>query len=67
MSETLTEKQVVEALKARTRQTSQRKVAAELRLSAAFVCDVLKGRREVTDRLARKMGYRRVVKFEKVA
>lgn len=67
MSETLTQKQMVEALRARTKKSTQRQVAAELELSPAFVCDVLSGRREVTKVLARKLGYRRVVIFQKVA
>lgn len=66
MSETLTERQLKDVLKAKAKQTSQRKVAAELRVSPAFMCDVLKGRRVVTERLARKLGYKRIVRFERV-
>lgn len=67
MSETFTEKYLVQTLRLRARKTSQVQVAKELGLSPAFICDVLKGRREVTERLARKMGYRKIVEFEKVA
>ena len=66
MNEALTERQMIETLKSRVRQSSQRKVAEELKLSPAFVCDVLKGRREVTERLARRMGFKRIIRFERV-
>jgi predicted transcriptional regulator len=67
MSERVTSRQIVQLLRNAVKMRSQREVADDLGLSPAFVCDVLKGRREVTERLARKMGYRKVVEFEKVA
>jgi predicted transcriptional regulator len=67
MSGRVTNKQIVQMLRNVVRMKSQREVADDLGLSPAFVCDVLKGRREVTERLAKKMGYRKVVEFEKVA
>lgn len=62
----ITEKQIVAELKEWTLRTTQAYVADRLNLSPAFICDVLKGRREVTERLAKKLGYRRVVQFERV-
>jgi predicted transcriptional regulator len=67
MGERVTTRQIVQLLRNAVKMRSQREVADDLGLSPAFVCDVLKGRREVTERLARKMGYRKVVEFEKVA
>ena len=43
---------------------SQQAWARENGISPQFVCDVLQGRRAPTDRLARVLGYRRVVSFE---
>lgn len=41
--------------------SSQKAVAAQLGVSGSYVCDVLKGRRDVTKRLAKALGYQRVV------
>lgn len=38
------------------KRTSQRATAKRLGFSDAFICDVLNGRREITDNLAAKMG-----------
>lgn len=46
---------------------SQKAWAQENGISPQFVCDVLQGRRAPTDRLARALGYRRVVSFERTA
>lgn len=45
---------------------SQAAWAAENGISPQFVCDVLQGRRAPTERLARALGYRRVVSFERI-
>ena len=45
---------------------SQQAWARENGISPQFVCDVLQGRRAPTDRLARALGYRRVVAFERM-
>lgn len=45
---------------------SQQAWACANGISPQFVCDVLQGRRAPSDRLARALGYRRVVSFEKV-
>ena len=45
---------------------SQQAWARENGISPQFVCDVLQGRRAPTERLARALGYRRVVSFERI-
>jgi hypothetical protein len=45
---------------------SQQAWARENGISPQFVCDVLQGRRAPSDRLARALGYRRVVSFERI-
>ena len=42
---------------------SQRAFAKKLGFSEQFICDVMKGRREISDNLASALGYRRVVMF----
>lgn len=46
--------------------TTQRELAASAGVSAQFVNDVIRGRRDVSDTLAREFGYRRVVRFERI-
>jgi hypothetical protein len=43
---------------------TQKAVAEMLSISPAYLCDVLQGRREVSENLARRIGYRRVISFE---
>ena len=45
---------------------SQQAWAAAHGISPQFVCDVRQGRRAPTDRLARALGWRRVVSFERI-
>ncbi len=45
---------------------SAKAVAARMGLSPQYLCDVRKGRREVSDRLAQKLGLRRIVTFEPI-
>ncbi len=44
---------------------SQREAAKELDISVTFLSDILKRRRSISDQIARRLGYRRVVMFEK--
>lgn len=44
---------------------SQKRVAKRFGVSPAFICDVLYGRRNVTEALATAMGYERVVIFRR--
>lgn len=43
--------------------SSQRQVAAELGISTAWLNDVLRGRRSISDHLAERLGWKRVVMF----
>lgn len=45
---------------------SQAAWAAENGISPQFVCDVLQGRRAPTERLARALGYKRIVSFVRI-
>jgi hypothetical protein len=45
---------------------SQQAWAAENAISPQFVCDVLQGRRAPTEMLARALGYRRIISFERI-
>lgn len=42
---------------------SQQAAARSLRISPQYLCDVLKGRREISAELARRLGYKRVVVY----
>lgn len=45
---------------------SQRAAAAEAKVSPQFFGDVLRGRREISDRLAQAYCFRRVVTFQRM-
>jgi len=57
---------LIEELRARARKSSQKQVAAELKITPQFLSDVLAGRREITSRVANAMGYERKIVFTKV-
>jgi predicted transcriptional regulator len=42
---------------------SQRKVADHLGISAAFLSDIINGNRPVSNQVAQKLGYKKVVKY----
>jgi plasmid maintenance system antidote protein VapI len=42
---------------------SQRSVADQLEISAAFLSDILNGNRPVSNKVAKRLGYRKVVKY----
>ena len=44
---------------------SQRAVADHLQISNAFMSDILNGNRSVSDTVARRLGYTKVIKFRK--
>lgn len=45
---------------------SQKAVAEHLDISQAYMGDILAGKRDISDQVARRFGYRRVVFFEKL-
>jgi len=63
MKNTVTAFDLIEVLRSRARQSSQKQVAAELRVSQQFLSDILRGRTEITARVAVAMGYKRTVVF----
>jgi len=58
-----TEHNIREQLRRLVGERSQKDVAAYLGISPSYLCDILKGRRDVSAGVVRKMGYRRVVIF----
>lgn len=48
-----------------TRSEPQKDVAERLGISPQYLCDVLKGRRDISAHLAERLGYERIVAFRK--
>jgi DNA-binding transcriptional regulator YdaS (Cro superfamily) len=48
------------------KQGTAKAVATQLGISAQYLSDIITGHREVSDPVARKLGYRRVVTFEPI-
>jgi hypothetical protein len=53
-------------LKRRVKCANQREVAKALGMTPQFINDVLKGRREMSENLAKGLGYIRVINYIKV-
>lgn len=63
----ITDKELVKILRAECKSAgSQRNWALGYKLSPAYICDVLQGRREPGYSILRAMGYRRIVGYEKI-
>lgn len=60
------EAHVISLIAWRARQTSQKETAAFLGVSPQYLSDVLKRRRYLSETVAEKMGYRKVVRFERI-
>ena len=45
------------------KKTTARELAVRFSLSPAYLCDVLKGRRGIADKLANALGFERIVSF----
>lgn len=43
--------------------TTQKRVAIALGVSPQYLCDIIKGRREISEQVAEKLGFERVVTF----
>jgi transcriptional regulator with XRE-family HTH domain len=52
-------------LAARTEKLSQAEVAAQLGISASYLCDLLKGRREPAKKVCDALGLERVVSYRR--
>ncbi len=60
MDKTFNDSQVVTVLLKKVKGASYRKVGAALGLSAAYICDVVKGRRGLSEALAGALGFKLV-------
>jgi hypothetical protein len=60
----MTELQLLKLLRKQVRASSLGEVAKTLSVTPQYLCDVLKGRRGISDRLASNMGFIRRVTFE---
>lgn len=58
---------LIEELRERCANSAQTIVAEQLGISGPFLNQLLSGRREMTDRVARAMGYTREIVFRKKA
>lgn len=64
---TITHEKAIELIRQKVKaHGSQIKTAKELDIAPAYLSDILNGRRDVSDSVARKLGYRRVIFFEKL-
>jgi plasmid maintenance system antidote protein VapI len=62
----ITHEEMLKIIKAKVDELgSQKKVAEYLEVSSAYLNDILSEKRAVSDAVAQKLGYRRVVKFRK--
>ena len=63
---TITSEQVISLLKEKAKEHgSQFKAAIALDISPAYYGDIIAGKRLVSDAIARKLGYRKVVVYQK--
>ena len=53
-------------LRSETSEAGLRATATRLQFTPQFILDVVKGRRQLSSRLAEAMGYRRVVLYERL-
>lgn len=61
----LTEQDVIAVLRKRVDASSQVKVAAEMGIHPSMMNDLIHGRRAVSDRIAKKLGYTKKVVYQK--
>lgn len=67
MSRTITHEKAMEILKEKVKEAgSQLQLAKQLDISPQFLNDIFLGRRSISDNLAQKLGYRRVINFVKM-
>lgn len=67
MSRTITHKDALELVRAVVKQNGSNVGAAKhLDISPAYLGEILKGTRAISDNVAKKLGYRRVIAYEKL-
>ncbi len=67
MPVTYTDEKLLEILLRRIAESTQRQVAEELGVSRSFLNDVVHGRRNVTDSMVEKLGFKRSTIIRKVS
>lgn len=66
-NKTITHEKALEIIKGIVKQEgSQYRAARKLDIAASFLGDIVSGKSPISDRVAQKIGYRRVIQFEKV-
>lgn len=62
--EEITQEEILEIIREMAKKwDTQRELADQLGVSAAYMSDILAGIRPVSDGVARRLGYRRIVKY----
>lgn len=67
MEKLYSDEDLLETLWERVRESSQLAVSQQLGVAPSFLNDVLHGRRDMTERVAAAMGYKREIIYRKVA
>ncbi len=67
MEQQYTEAILISDLRREISGSSQKEVAKRLRLTPQYINDVLHRRRPVSGQMAKKLGYKRVIVFERVS
>lgn len=62
-----TEEQMRQLIADKAAEVSQKTLAERAGVSPQYLCDVLKGRRDVSAQMAERFGYMRVITFEPIA
>lgn len=65
MEQQFTEAILISDLRREINESSQKEVAKRLRLTPQYINDVLHQRRPVSEKMAKKLGYKRIIRFEK--
>jgi hypothetical protein len=66
MANMITSEDILEIIGKRIKESSLRTVAKEIEVSPAYLSDVMRNRRSVSDTIAGKFGFERIVKTEVV-
>ena len=66
LKEEITHDEILEIIRAMVRDWgSQKQVASHLQISNAYISDILNGARDVSDTVARRLGYKKIIKYQK--
>ena len=66
MAKTITHQDVLDGLRKRIGSSTLRKVAVELDISAAYLSDIMNGKRDISHKLSKALGLQRKVVTNKV-